>query len=483
MAELLSSLYSPDPRGRKPRDPVCVLRSLILMVMFKEKSITQWVEKLRSDEIICILAGWEFGDSPGVGTFYDFLKRLHDGPYRKKCAHIEKPSEQDKGWHIKNFKKDRKEKKEKKKEDPAKYDSITQKLAEELISNSDQPRQNDLTTRLQDILFKLGVIPSIKKGLIDPMNLILSGDGSPIVSGANKEGKHTCFCFKDKKFTSCDCPRKYFDPDADWGWDSFRKVFYYGDTFYQISYSPKGHDLPLTIIEGPASETDYTLSLKAFDCLIKAFIEHNIPFNITNAILDAGHDALGNYFYFKNKNIQALIPLNNRASKETYKNQVKLSSRGIPLCKGNKEMRHISYNKKKMKHSFGCPVKRGTHRKGTYIYVAHTHECPLGSLCSPDTKHGPVLSISSKDNPRLFPELPRSSQKFIDLYKLRSGAERANSSKKVAYEIERAKLKSRAHRIIRLYLIAIVELRKSMYMEDTKGLTKEQITALLFSKG
>jgi hypothetical protein len=216
--------------------------------------------------------------------------------------------------------------------------------------------------------------------------------------------------------------------------------------------------------------------------LIKALREHNIPFHIPAAILDAGHDAMGNYFYFKQMNILPLIPLNNRGAKDSYKNDVKLSQRGIPLCKANKEMRHISYNKKKMCHIFGCPVKRGTHRNGSYIYIPHTDECPLGSLCSPNTKHGPVLSISAKDNIRLFPELPRSSQKFITLFKLRSGCERANSSKKVAYEIERAKLKSRARRLIRLYIIAIVEHRKAIYKEETKGLKQEQISEILLSK-
>jgi len=251
---------------------------------------------------------------------------------------------------------------------------------------------------------------------------------------------------------------------------------------YQICYSSKGHDLPVNIILGPASETDYTLSLKAYDSCIKTLGEHDITVNITAAIMDAGHDAMGNYFYFRQKDIPALIPLNNRGAKEAYRDNIKLSSRGIPLCKGCIEMRHISYNKTKMKHSFGCPVKRGTHRKGTYIYVAHTEECPLGALCSPDTKHGPVVSISSRDNPRLFPDIPRSSQKFKELYKLRTGTERSNAAKKEAYPFYRARLKSRAARLIRLYLIAIVEHRKAIYKEDTKGLSKEQIVELFENK-
>jgi len=484
VAELLASLYSPEPRGRKPRDPVCVLRSLILMVMLNETSITRWAKRLRSDEFLSVIAGWEPGKSPSVSTFYQFLYRLQDGPYKKKCSHIEKPSELDKGWHKRNFKKeDKKKKKEQKKEiDHQKQDSITQKLAEELLANSEQPRQNDLTKRLQDLLMELGVKPSIKKELIDPMELELCGDGSSIVSGARKQGKCICNCLKEKNIRKCDCHRLYKDPDADFGYDPYRDEYYYGDTMYQICYSSKGHDLPVNIIAGPASETDYTLSLKAYDSCIKTFREHDITANITAAIMDAGHDAMGNYFYFRQKDIPALIPLNSRGAKEAYRDNIKLSSRGIPLCKGCIEMRHISYNKTKMKHSFGCPVKRGTHRKGNYIYVAHTEECPLGALCSPDTKHGPVVSISSRDNPRLFPDIPRSSQKFKELYKLRTGTERSNAAKKEAYPFHRARLKSRAARLIRLYLIAIVEHRKAIYKEDTKGLSKEQIVELFENK-
>ncbi len=37
--------------------------------------------------------------------------------------------------------------------------------------------------------------------------------------------------------------------------------------------------------------------------------EHEIPVNITAAIMDAGHDSMGNYFYFRQKDIAALIPL------------------------------------------------------------------------------------------------------------------------------------------------------------------------------
>lgn len=471
--ELLYSLYSPDPRGRKPRDPLCIFRSFILMILEGETSINKWADKLRENKFLSNLAGWEPGKSPSVSTFYKFLDRLHDGPYQKPCEHVHKSSQLDKGKHLKNFKKVEKNKKPKK--DHPKNDNVTRKLTEALLAAADHPRQNDLLKRLEDILMELAVKPSIKSGLIDQNKLELSGDGSSICSGANRNGKTSCKCFELDNKRKCDCSRLYTDPDADWGYDSYRKVFYYGDTFYQICHSSNGHDLPLHVFAGPASETDYTLSLKSFDRFLKTITEHNISSTISAAILDAGHDALGVYQYFREKDIPTIIPLNNRGANNTYKNRIKLSQRGIPLCKGGLEMRHLGYNKNRMRHQFGCPIKRGTRRNGKFLYVTHHDECPLDTRCSPDTKHAPTVIIFPKENPRLFPDIPRNSRKFKELYNLRGGTERSNSFKKTVCNIENAKIKSRAKRLIILYFISIIEHKKAFFKEETKGMTQEQI--------
>jgi len=44
----LQSLYSPNPRGRPPYDPVCMLRALILMTLLGFKSYTLWAKELRN---------------------------------------------------------------------------------------------------------------------------------------------------------------------------------------------------------------------------------------------------------------------------------------------------------------------------------------------------------------------------------------------------------------------------------------------------
>lgn len=472
---MLKSLYSDTPRGRPHKDPVLILKSLILMIFRGKTSITAWAEKLREDDKLSAIAGWEPGKSPSVGTFYNFLYKLADGPYKKSCEHIHKQSEQNSRMYLRNLKKE----KEKPEEEQNKKDTVTEKLTSFLLAQSKAPRPDDLLKRLEDIFMELAIKPSAEKGLLKDLNLDIAGDGSVIESGANPKGKPVCNCFK-KGIKNCSHPRLYSDATARWGWDSYREKYIFGDRFYEHSY-PGKHNLPLHISIGPASENDMTLCLKDYDRMEKMLREHKLYINIKGIGYDAGHDAMGIYKYFQNKKISVAIPLNPRTSCP-YKQHYNFSSSGAPICKGGLAMRHQSYNKKRMRHIYNCPVKRPTHRDGKYFFVAHEKECPLGCLCSPDTKLGPVVHVSSKDNPRLFPSIPRASERYKELLRLRSGTERSNSYKKTAYHFDRAQIKSREQRLIRLYFIAIVQHWKAIYKEETKGLKKKQIIANAIKK-
>ena len=67
--------------GPEPRLPPCMLRSYLLALKLKVTSITAWCRMLRESPIYAILSGFPFGDTPGVGTFYDFFSRIWmDGP-------------------------------------------------------------------------------------------------------------------------------------------------------------------------------------------------------------------------------------------------------------------------------------------------------------------------------------------------------------------------------------------------------------------
>ena len=84
--ELLRSKYSVF--GPKPRTPSCMQRSYLLSIDFKVHSLTDWAAQLKINPLYAILSGFQFGDTPGVGTFYDFLDRLWDSDSDNLSPHI-----------------------------------------------------------------------------------------------------------------------------------------------------------------------------------------------------------------------------------------------------------------------------------------------------------------------------------------------------------------------------------------------------------
>lgn len=72
---LLKDAYG--ERGPTPRDPASMMRSFLLLLLTNSTmSITKWVDQLYRVPLYAILSGFEPGNIPGVGTFYDFFNRL-----------------------------------------------------------------------------------------------------------------------------------------------------------------------------------------------------------------------------------------------------------------------------------------------------------------------------------------------------------------------------------------------------------------------
>ena len=83
---LLTHKYSKF--GPAPRTPSCMQRSYLLSIDFKVSSITEWAAQLKMNPLFAILSGFQVGDTPGVGTFYDFMKRLWDSDDPHMTSHI-----------------------------------------------------------------------------------------------------------------------------------------------------------------------------------------------------------------------------------------------------------------------------------------------------------------------------------------------------------------------------------------------------------
>jgi hypothetical protein len=478
LAPELSALYSPSPRGRPPLDPLSMLRALLLMHALAISSFDLFVPLLKRSSRLAIIAGFLPNKTPSVGAFYAFLDRLEDGPFLPSCSHRRKPSDIRKLQRRRNLHNEKLDKQAHRLAILQHADSITQHLKDDLLDKQELPRPKGLLQRLEDLLIKLAVIPSAQRGLLGDLKaLVLAGDGSALESGASCYGKPLCQCRKQAIF-NCKCDRLYSDPSADWGWDSYRETFYFGHTFYQHLTSLKGHDLPLHISIGPASESDFTLSLTSLDRFQKAARDNHLDINIEAIAYDAGHDARGIYEYLQAKKIKPVIALNSRQGLPAPTGTAQLLDKGgVPLCPAHLPMRRHS-NGQNGRIYFNCPVKRPTHLQGKTVWQTQLKDCPLGVLCQPDTKMGPVVYVRSDQDPRLYPELSRDSSRYKEIMRLRSGCERSNSLKKVKYKLGQRVCRNAPHYLMRLHLVSVLEHAKAWLSQDRKQYGEDSLHLL-----
>jgi len=477
--EVLESLYSPVKRS-PPRPPTSMLRSLLLMTHLKIPSITKWVKQTRTVPLFAILAGFERDDTPGIGTYYDFFRRLIDGPYQKPCPHRIRESQVLRGRHQRNLGAEKTAHQEQ--HDPSCPHS--EKLANELLTNADKPRSHDLSKVLEDLLIKLAIIPTIQEGLVgDPHKLIVSGDGSILATAASPRGKATCDC-RAHGINKCDHERSYTTPTAKWCYDSYRKRYVFGDRYYHLVLHQNGHDLPLLTLMPGGNESDFTLSLKAFDRFLKAAREHELDLDIAVFCGDGHHDSQAHYRYFEQKDVAPVIPLAEK-SKQVYphlldEQGVTLDTDGVPLCPQGVRMRHHQYQARRHLHVYTCPAKRNTHRDGKSVYVMHPEDCPQKQDCAPKSPLAPLVYIKSDADPRLYPPIPRDSGRFKEIYKERSATERCNAINDT-YKLDHS-CRNASYGLIRLTLANIVEHAVVRHLEAVKRSTMGNLLAQTINK-
>jgi hypothetical protein len=222
------------------------------MTLLRIAGITAWVKETRTQPLFAVFSGFDPQDTPGVGTYYDFMKRLIDGPYQKPCEHRVKPSDFLSRPHLRNLQNE----KAKDKDKTEIHHSQSEKLAAELLASADKPRPNDLSKTLEDLLIELGIKPSIERGLLCHLNdLIVSGDGSILETAASARGKPTCSC-RSEGIYRCEHERYYTSPSAKWCYDAHRDCYLFGDRYYHLVVCQNGHDLPLLTIMPGGDESD-----------------------------------------------------------------------------------------------------------------------------------------------------------------------------------------------------------------------------------
>jgi hypothetical protein len=140
------------------------------------------------------------------------------------------------------------------------------------------------------------VAQSAQKGLLgDVENLIVAGDGTHIKTGSSPYGTQICDCKKfvikngQKTFNNCDCPRKFSDLNAVWGWDSYREQWIYGYSFYDLTVANMPFDLPIFFIQTQANRHDSISAAIAFDLARKSLPDN---YHLSEFLADGAHDNL-----------------------------------------------------------------------------------------------------------------------------------------------------------------------------------------------
>ena len=377
--ELMRSRYSVF--GPRPRTPSCMQRSYLLSIDFKVTLLTDWAAQLKINPLYAILSGFEVGDTPGVGTFYDFLNRLWDSDSDNLNPHV-RPV---KSKEVK-----------KPKQKGAKAESVEKTTVEQLFKTLEQ-KSFSIDEHPYGSLFRLYqkefLEQSVKRELITPESLAVAGDGTPVMTSHRERRKRIYDC-AEKGITDCKCDRYFSQPDCDIGWDSSRDCFYHGYDLYMIVASDSDSDLPVFPLLNPASKHDSHGFLETY-FRMKSFLP---DFHVNKWLLDSAHDAMPYYLYCRKNGISPFIDLNEkRGIKVKYKDDFTIGKDGVPVCLAGLKMNHDGTEPSKARIKYRCPL------------ASRKNGCSCAHPCS-DSKYGRTVHLATKDNPRLINFPPRDSE-------------------------------------------------------------------------
>ena len=412
--------------GPEPRLPSCMLRSYLLALKLKVTSITQWCRMLRETPLYAILSGFSFGDTPGVGTFYDFFSRIWKGD----SNHLS-PNDRFPKCKVPKGKKTGEK-------TPCDSNSVASKLLPLLQRWNIKPEHPFF------LIFQLYrqqfLSKSIADGLIDVKHLALAGDGTPLRTAAQQRSKRLCDC-KKKECSSCHCKRHYTQPDCNWGWDSHRNCYFFGYHLYMYVASDSHNDLPVFPLLERASRHDMLSFLHSFFTM-NAYLKE---YRITKLLLDSAQDAYPVYEYCRNHEIIPFIDLNpGNTGHFKYKNDITIDKDGVPICPLGLRMHKDGHELAKYRAKYRCPL--ANRKRGCFC----EHPCS-------DAKYGRTVHIYQSDNPRLFNVPPRDSKEWKMEYKKRTSVERSNKREKEDYKLEDGRHRSTKMWYCHLYGILMLQ--------------------------
>jgi len=433
--------------GPSARIPSCMLRSYLLSLKLKVTSITKWVSMMRDCPLYAILSGFTYGDTPGIGTFYDFFNRLWLSDSNNLSNHARYKTQKAKKGKKKGEK------------TPTNTQSISSKLLPFLERN---PVKTNHAFSLIFRLFKSQFLDhSCNLGLINPAKLSLAGDGTPVKTASLLRSKRLCSC-REQGITDCNCKRYFSQPDTNTGWDSSRECYFNGYHLFMFVAADSSSDLPVFPMLERASRHDMLSFLHSFFAM-KSYLP---TFKVEKLLLDSAMDAIPVYDYCKRVGITPFIDLkktNNGNYK--YKDTFTIDPDGVPRCQLGLRMRHDGIEYKKNRCKFRCP--KSNRKQGCYC------ETP----CSP-AKYGRTVHTALKDNPRIFNIPPRDSKEWKKEYDRRTSVERSNKREKQDYKLEGGKHRSSKMWYCRLYGIMMLQHLDAWEMPTIETFQKSTILSV-----
>ncbi len=372
-------------------------------------SITKWTKKVASDPLLFDLCGFE-GSAPATASYYDFLVRLwlHDHKFLISGK-----------LKVKRFVSRPKKKLKAGEKQPPKRSGTVKKLVNKAIKG--KLKNFCPEAILQKFIARCVVDTSCTMGILGNVNdLSVAFDGSPFYSGASHYGVKVCDC-RSKGIYNCQCPRRFSDPDARWGWDSYRKQWFFGNTLFNVTASDSPYDLPIYIKMVQASRHDSITTVFALQDIHKLYK----GLHFKSFIADGAMDNYPTYELLKHYDLLPFISLDSRTKAKFYYPNPDIlcfDNKGNPICLGGIPFVNWGYSKPK-----GIKYRCWFAVKGL--------EPPKECKCS-QSKYGRVIYIKPDYDPRMFPPLPRDSNAFKTKFKTRTSVERSNKRMFKDYAIE-----------------------------------------------
>jgi len=195
-------------------------------------------------------------------------------------------------------------------------------------------------------------------------------------------------------------------------------------------------DLDISCFQSASAAKDEYDSKTLIPTLKNYFNLHS-SFHYKYFIGDAGFDSNDNYDYLYNsKGIIPIIPINPRNTKDLP--LPGFTEDGIPTCPRDPSlfMIHDGISKEQGRApriKWLCPKASKTKKSGKTQY-----SLSCDNPCS-TSKCGRVIQVPVKSNVRLHSEIPRSTKKWADLYKIRTIIERSISTIKCTMGLQNTK--------------------------------------------